>query len=308
MVIKSVESANYLQINDEIKRIVGLEGIEVLSSPEAWKKYPWTKKYFIKKPDNGFFIWVKKTTNIPISTCVGLSGDEKFQALNNLIVIEKNVIAKSVMICGSLTKSTSGKHFAGGKIVLKENSYLKTTNFQSWSKGIDVNLNYEYILERNSRLDYFYKSSFTPNTLTSKMSYKLKENAILRENTIADVKEDSNFTLDLSISLIGKNSDAVSRLRVVGRKNSTVIANTKIIGYNESKGHLDCQGLVVGKNSKMNLIPALTINDNKAILTHEASIGKIADEQLNYLKSRGLSEKDSIDLIVTGFLSSINNV
>jgi Fe-S cluster assembly scaffold protein SufB len=69
-----------------------------------------------------------------------------------------------------------------------------------------------------------------------------------------------------------------------------------------SKGHLDCQGLLVDKKSKISLIPALICQNKETQITHEASIGKISEEQLTYLRMRGLSEKEAIDLICSGFL------
>jgi Fe-S cluster assembly scaffold protein SufB len=61
-------------------------------------------------------------------------------------------------------------------------------------------------------------------------------------------------------------------------------------------------GLLLAEDSSINAIPELVNNHKDASLTHEASVGKISEEVLNYLRSRGLTEDQAIDLIVSGFL------
>jgi len=89
---------------------------------------------------------------------------------------------------------------------------------------------------------------------------------------------------------------------LAGRKNSKITAHSSIIATAPSKGHLDCQGLLVDKNSEISLIPELICHNKNAQITHEASIGRISEEQLSYLRMRGLKEEEAIDLIVAGFL------
>lgn len=67
-------------------------------------------------------------------------------------------------------------------------------------------------------------------------------------------------------------------------------------------GHVDCMGLLLSENSSVQAIPELINRNKDASLTHEASVGKISEETLNYLRSRGLTENEAINLIVTGFL------
>ncbi|MDI6886840.1 MAG: SufD family Fe-S cluster assembly protein, partial [archaeon] len=104
------------------------------------------------------------------------------------------------------------------------------------------------------------------------------------------------------VELSGKNSQAIVRLRLVGRKNSQFEAMSIISAKKSSRGHLDCQGLLVANSAKISLTPRLICQNKNAQLTHEASIGKISEEELTYLRMRGLSEKEAIDLIITGFL------
>jgi len=67
---------------------------------------------------------------------------------------------------------------------------------------------------------------------------------------------------------------------------------------------LDCQGLLVDKDSKISLTPELICQNKLAQITHEAAIGKISEEELSYLRMRGLSEEEAINLIVSGFFQT----
>jgi Fe-S cluster assembly scaffold protein SufB len=69
-------------------------------------------------------------------------------------------------------------------------------------------------------------------------------------------------------------------------------------------GHLECNGLVMNENGKQKAIPALEANALDVEMTHEASIGRIARDQVEYLMTRGLSEGEATGLIVRGFLSA----
>ncbi len=302
MDIRNVKNVDYFQVNEEILRIVKREGVEILKSPEAWKRYKWTRKYFAKKPKGGFFIWVKKDTGIPITTCVSIDGKNVKQSLDNLVVIEKGVHAKSYMICNS-TMTSNGIHKAGGKIIVKEGSILETSSVQAWSDSVKVFLDYEYVLEKNSKIVYNFKLSKSPQTFSSKTKFVLMENSSLRERTIIDNRGNTKAVHKLEILLKGKDANAISQLRAVGRDLSSLISDVLAIGENKAKAHLDCQGLVIGKRAKMKLIPSLFIKNKEALLTHEASIGRIVGEQLDYLRSRGLTEREAINLIVSGFLT-----
>ena len=71
----------------------------------------------------------------------------------------------------------------------------------------------------------------------------------------------------------------------------------------EVKGHLECNGLVLSDNSSILAVPELEANSSGLELSHEAAVGKIDEDEIDYLTSRGLSEDEAAALIVRGFLS-----
>lgn len=61
--MKNVGSVNFLQVDHEIRRIFAEKGIIIRSSPEAYREFRWARDYFEREPEEGYFIWVRKSTN-----------------------------------------------------------------------------------------------------------------------------------------------------------------------------------------------------------------------------------------------------
>jgi len=301
--MKSVKSANYWQLDHKVKKILEVKGVTVLPSPQAWNKFKWARRWFKEKPKEGYFVWVKKQTDFPLTTCVTLASLKISQNLTNLLVIEKNIKAEANVLCNAAKGNLCGSHKAQGKLILKEGSFLKYSHFHKWGEKDFVEPNYEFILEKSSKLIYNYQNLLPPKNLRLTAAFYNKENSSVQANLVINGLN-SKTELKESVFLEGKNSQGILKLRLVGKKKSQIEAKSTIIAESPSKGHLDCQGLLVDKDSKISLIPELICQNKLAQITHEASIGRISEEELNYLRMRGLTEEEAINLIVSGFLKS----
>lgn len=299
--MKNAKDVHFWQVDHKIKNIFEVKGITILPSAEAWKKLKWTRKWFAKQPREGYFIWVKKQIDFPLETCITISSPRISQNLINLLVIEKGIKVRANVVCNAAKNNLCGTHKAQGKLILKDNASLEYNHFHKWGKKDFVNPDYEFILERNSSLLYSYKNLFSPRNLKLKTTIYSSKNS---SSNLTFIINGLNSKIDLKDTLFlkGEKSQGIIKLRLVGRGNSQIKAISSIVAKAPGKGHLDCQGLLVEKNSTISLIPELICQNKKAQITHEASIGKISGEQLNYLRMRGLTEKEAIDLIVAGFL------
>lgn len=299
--MRNAKSALFLQVDHEIKEARSKRGIVVLPSPEAYEKLGWTRNYFEKKPSEGYFIWLKKQIDFPLITCVTIASPKTFQNLTNLLVIEKNIKAKANVVCNAAKNNLCGTHKAQGKLILREGSALTYNHLHKWGKKDFVSPDYEFVLEERSRLSYTYKNLFPPKNL------RLKTTVISQKDSSCNLSFiingfNSKIEIKDSIFLKGKGARGIVRLRLVGRKESQTKAISKIVAEEAGKGHLDCQGLLIDEDAEISLVPELVCQNRKAQITHEASIGKVSEEVLSYLRTRGLSEDEAIDLIVAGFL------
>jgi len=299
--MKNAKNVHFWQIDNQTKNILKVNGVTLLTSPEAWEKLDWTRKYFSKKPEQGYFIWVKDQINFPLFSCVSIAHKNISQKLQNLLIIEKNLKISVQGSCNALKKDLNGKHKANGKIILKQGSYLKYNHIHSWGEKDIVEPEYEFILEKDSKLDYTYKTLFTPQKLKINNSFNLSAGASCDIKMIANCVETETEIKDV-LTLKGQGSSGVINLRLVGGKGSKILAHSRVIADSESKGHLDCQGMLTDKKSSISLIPELVCKNKLAQITHEASIGKISQEQLTYLRMKGLTEKEATNLIINGFL------
>ncbi|OPL11961.1 MAG: hypothetical protein AVO34_01710 [Firmicutes bacterium ML8_F2] len=300
--MKNAKNAHYWQVDNKIKNISQIKGALIVPSAKAWKEISWTKKYFKTRPQYGYFIWVKEKINSPLFTCISLANKNTSQKLQNLLIVEKNLVVKVFGSCNITDKKCSGSHKASGKIVLKPGAILKYEHNHLWGEKNTVKTNYEFDLSEKSELDYIYKNMSAPKELTMdtkvNVSKKAKANLRMSLNCL-----NSKVDLNDAIILKGQGSHGITRLRLVGRKNSRIKAQSQIVAQAAGQGHLDCQGLLVNDHSEIKLSPELIIKNKKALLTHEASIGKISEQELNYLRTRGFSEKQAINLIINGFLN-----
>ena len=299
--MRNVKNVHFWQVDHEIKNISEIPGSIILPSPRAWQKFKWARKYFERKPREGYFIWIKKQVDFPLATCINIVSPEISQDLTNLLVIEKGIKVKANVLCSAIKNDLSAIHKAKGKLILKTGSSLEYTHFHQWGQKDFVSPDYEFILEKETRLTYSYKNLLPPENLFLKTIVHSKAHSSSHLNFVINGLNSKIGIFD-KVNLAGKNSQTIVRLRLVGRKNSQFEAMSIISAKTNSRGHLDCQGLLVANSAKISLTPRLVCQNKNAQLTHEASIGKISQEELTYLRMRGLSEREAIDLIVSGFL------
>ena len=301
MVMKGAKNTHYLQIDNKIEKICQLEGVEILPAELAWKKYEWTRKYFSLKPQKGYFIWVKEQTKNPLLSCVSISSPRVKQRMQNLLVVEENLKVDIRGTCNSSKKDLSGLHQATGKIVIKQGAKVNYQHIHSWGEKDIVETNYQFFLEKDSQLNYNYRVITPPRELKTNNRLILQENASANLEMSASCME-TKFNIKESLILKGRNSSGMLKLRLAVGKNSRISADSQIRAEAEAKGHLDCQGLLTDEKAVISMVPALVCSHQKAQITHEASIGRVSEEQLNYLMMRGLTEKQALDLIINGFL------
>ena len=301
--MKNAKNAHFWQKDHKIERILSSPEVEILPSEKAWEKYKFVKKYFKEKPKEGYFIWIKKKVDFPLISCVSVCQKKISQNLKNVLVLERGIEAKLKSFCFVAKKYLFSSHKAKGKIILREKSLLFYEHFHSFGKKDLVLVDYEFFLEKDAYLFYLYKNFSPPEKLLIKNTIFCQRNSISSLKKIIDAKNSKIGILD-KVELLGKDSKSKVEFRLIGREKSQIEAISQIRAKAASRGHLDCQGLLIDKESKISLTPRLICQNKEATLTHEASIGKIAQEQLMYLRTRGLTEKEAINLIVSGFLKS----
>jgi Fe-S cluster assembly scaffold protein SufB len=298
-----INKPDFFLVDHKIKNINQQKGTVLIPSILAWQKYPWTREFFEQKPKLGYFLWVKKSPKTALSSCISLESFGVKQELTNLIIIEPKVKAEIQSICNTLSKKLFGTHIGKSKVIIKKNGFLKIFHQHIWGRKNTVLPQIKFFLEEKASLNYIYKNLASPKKLMMKNKIFLEKKAKADSLIVIEAKN-SQIEIDEALWLKKKGSCGNLVLKLVGRSEVDIKAISKIIASGAGRGHLDCQGLLVDRKAKINLIPQLDNQNNQALITHEASIGKIEGKKLEYLQSRGISEKKAIDLIIRGFLEN----
>jgi len=299
--MKNARNVNFLQVDNRSPQLITKPEVVILPSAEAFAELEWVRRHFRRRPQEGYFIWVKEQIDCPLTTCITLSSPNVFQKPINLIVVEKDVEAEIHGVCNAIKENLCGVHSGYSKVILKENSKLKLRHFHNWGRRDEISSSLDFILGKEAKLSYAYKCLKTPMKLKTKSNIHLEENSSA-SLTVSVLAKNSKIDMHDFAFLDGERSTGILRIRMVGGTNSKIVAHSRMIASAAGTGHVDCMGLLTADDSIINAVPELINKNKKASLTHEASVGRISEENLNYLRSRGLTENEAIDLIVAGFL------
>ncbi|MEM3530253.1 MAG: SufD family Fe-S cluster assembly protein, partial [Nitrososphaerales archaeon] len=138
---------------------------------------------------------------------------------------------------------------------------------------------------------------------TYPVAYCKGSNSKVRFNSIVVGKGNSHIDLGAKIVLQGSGSKGEIITNAIASDNAKIYSRGSLVGENSnSKAHLECKGLLVSDKAFIHAIPELIGKISGTELSHEAAIGKIAEEQIRYLMARGFSETEARSLIVRGFM------
>ena len=262
----------------------------------------------VSKEDNkGIDIYVKENTKdetVYIPVIVSISG-LKDVVLNDFH-IGKNSSVTIVAGCGIHNDGTSSSMHEGiHKFTLEKNSHVKYIEKHYGSKTnngtIVMNPNTIIKLKENS---YFEMDSYQIKGIDDtcrKTSATLGKNSTLIINEKIFTNNNQNAKTIFNLKLNGENSSAKVISKSVATENSTQTFISNVVGNNKCFAHISCDS-IIKDSGKVNASPKISANNLEAELCHEATIGKLAGEELTKLMTLGLSKKEAEETILNGFL------
>ncbi|RLI74209.1 SufD family Fe-S cluster assembly protein [Archaeoglobales archaeon] len=313
-------SATFLQMDQDVKAVSSFySGVEMLSIRQVLEKYEWVEDYFWKavKRDqdeytkevdvedvNGYFIRALPNAKVefPVEACLYLRSPKK-QKVHNLIIAEENSELNIISGCTSHPGVTSGMHLGISEFYVKKNAKITFTMIHSWEHNIEVRPRSVAIVEDNGVFISNYVL-MNPVKLVQMYptAYLTGEGAKAIFSSIIVALENSVVDAGSRVVLRGKNSSAEILSRTIS-KGGIIYARGHIVGEApNTKGHLECRGLMLSDEGVIHAIPELEAKYPNVDLSHEAAIGKIAEEEIFYLMSRGLSRDEATAAIIRGFM------
>lgn len=318
-------SATFFQIDHSVifKAIQDLfeNKIEIMSTKEALKKHDWLKNYWwrIVKVDTdkytalaelawdqGYFIRIleDQKVTIPLQTCIFISVDNLNQNVHNIVIAEPGSEAQIITGCTLHSKVHRGLHVGVTEFYIKEDAKLTFTMIHNWAQNFDTRPRSGAIIEDGG---VFVSNYMCLKPVKSLQMYpvaycKGKEARARFSNILYGV---GNSYIDVGSKIILQNEGCRGEVisRAIATDKAQIYARGFLKGeHNNTKAHLECRGLLLSDEATIYAVPELVAKVRGAELSHEAAVGKIAEDQVQYLMARGFSRSEAEALIVRGFM------
>jgi len=295
------------------------EGIEVLPIQEALKK-DWIREYYWKLVPvdtdkytavaelglhDGYVIRALPGTKsiYPVQACLYLDKEGLQQNIHNIIIAEEGSELHIITGCSTSPHMKRGIHVGISEFFVKKNAKLSFTMIHNWAEDMYVRPRSVARVEEGG---LFLNNYICMKPVKSLQMYPtthlVGDDAVARFYSIIVGSPGCEYDLGGRIFLKspGNKAEIVARAISNGGK---IIARGHLIGeVPEIKAHLECRGLLLN-GGLIHAIPELEGHVDGVEMSHEAAVGKIAQEEIAYLMSRGLSEEEATSTIVRGFLN-----
>jgi len=317
----SQRSGTIIQMDHSIVHsLTRQEGIEVMGINQALEKYDWLSDYFWKavavdtdkytahvelNQSNGYLIRAlpgSKTT-YPVQACLYLARGNLAQNIHNIIIAEEGSELHIITGCTTAPGNEPGLHLGVSEFYIKRGAKVSFTMIHNWTPQIGVRPRTGIIIEEDGMfLSNYVIMKPVQSLQTSPLARCVGDNAVVRFNNILIATPGSTLDMGSRVILDAKRAktEIISRAITTG---GDIFARGYIEGNApEVKGHLECRGLILGEEGMIHAIPELKGTLAGIDLSHEAAVGKIAEEEVEYLMMRGLTRDEATATIVRGFL------
>jgi Fe-S cluster assembly protein SufB len=258
----------------------------------------------------GSFIYVPPGVHVeqPLQAYFRINAENMGQFERTLIIIDEGAYVHYVEGCSAPTYSSDSLHCAVVEIVVKEGGRCRYTTIQNWSNNVYNLVTKRAAAYRNATMEW------VDGNLGSKLTMKYPAVWLMEEGAHGEV-------LSIAFAGEGQHLDAGAKI-VHAAPNTTSLVTSKSIsmdggragyrglvrvedGAEGVKSFVRCDALILDENSRSDTYPYMEIEEADAQIGHEATISKVGDDQLFYLRSRGLSEEEATAMIVAGFIEPI---
>ena len=239
----------------------------------------------------------------PVQACLYLDKDGLQQTVHNIIIAEEDSELHIITGCATSPHLKRGAHVGISEFYVRKNAKLSFTMIHNWAEDMVVRPRSVAQVEAGG---LFLNNYICMKPVRSLQMYPtthlIGEDAVARFYSIIVGSAGSEYDVGGRIFLKkpGTRAEIVARTISNGGK---IIARGHLIGeVPDIKAHLECKGLLLS-GGVIHAIPELEGHADGVEMSHEAAVGKIAQEEIAYLMSRGLSEEEATSTIVRGFLN-----
>lgn len=299
---------------------VNQPGVEVLPITEAVRCYDWVSDYLWRlvevdadkytaraelELDNGYFTRALPGVRLaqPVESCLYLRTDLFAQYIHNLVIVEPGAQLHIITGCTTHPSVRSGLHVGVSEFYVRAGGQLTFTMIHNWAEDVHVRPRTGVWVEEGGSYISNYILLKPVKTVQTYPTVTLAgPGAVARLNSILIAHPGSELDIGGRVILQAPHARAevIARSLTIGGK---CISRGHLIGQApEIKAHLECRGLILSPTGIIYAIPELEGRVAGVDMSHEAAVGKIAAEEVEYLMARGLDEDEAVSTIVRGFL------
>ncbi len=267
---------------------------------------------------DGSFVFIPKGVRCPmeLSTYFRINARNTGQFERTLIIAEEGASVSYLEGCTAPMRDENQLHAAVVELVALDEAKIKYSTVQNWYPGDADGKGgvYNFVTKRGACRGRNSKISWTQVETGSAITWKYPSCILQGEGSVGEfysVAVTNQFQqADTGTKMIhiGKNTSStiISKGISAGRSNNTYRGQVKIMpGASGARNFTQCDSLLIGDQCGAHTVPYIENRNASAKVEHEATTSKIAEDQLFYCRSRGLSEEDSVGLIVNGFCKDV---
>jgi len=322
-----------VSVGTTMKAELGQLGIIFCSFGEALREHPdLVRKYLgsvVPYSDNffaalnsavfsdGSFVYVPPGVRCPVelSTYFRINAADTGQFERTLIVADEGAYVSYLEGCTAPKRSTNQLHAAVVELVALEGATIKYSTVQNWFAGDAEGKGgvYNFVTKRGKAFKDA-KISWTQVETGSAITWKYPSVILQGDNSVGEfysvavVNNYQQADTGTKMIHIGRNtrSNIVSKGISAGHGNNSYRGRVQVLPKAENaRNYTQCDSMLVGNNCGAHTFPYIEVANNTAIVEHEASTSKIGEDQIFYLKQRGLSAEQAVSMIVSGFCKEV---
>ena len=259
----------------------------------------------------GSFVYVPKgvSVTIPLQSYFRLNAPGAGQFEHTLIIVDEGAYLHFIEGCSAPKYNVANLHAGCVELYVGKNAKLRYSTIENWSKNM-YNLNTKRaIVEEGGTIEWVSGSFGSHVSYLYPMSILKGNDSKMEFTGITFAGEGQNLDTGAKVVHTGKrtssyiNTKSISKDGGISTFRSSVQIGKQAAG---SKAAVSCQSLMLDDISRSDTVPAMDIRTRDANVGHEAKIGRISDEAVFYLMSRGISEEDARAMIVSGFADDVS--
>ena len=303
---------------------VNEKGVIFLSTDEALKKYPdLFKKYFnnlVKYDENkytalngalwsgGSFIYIPPYTKLdrPLQSYFRIESSSLGQFERTIIIVDEGAELSYIEGCTAKSYSVSSLHAGVVEIYVGKNAKCKYSTIQNWSKDVYNLVTKRAIVLDNGLMEWVDGNVGSGVTMKYPSCILKGNNAVGNSISIAYAKDNQHLDAGAKMIHIGENtrSNIVSKSIADGNGVANYRGKVKICSSaKNSYASIKCDTILLSDDSVSDTYPVNEVLNDSSKLEHEATVSKISEEKMFYLRSKGLSESLAKEILIMGFIS-----